>query len=260
MALVRSILAAASIAVLAAGSARAGETARAAALSVCPSGTGECVEIVLRWDYARTDSPPFVDSATGATTHTLRIRGRLGEGPVQWLRLAVTSTKTARRNRLGVVAYLGRSREGRPIILTDHGPLTIETRGLQVGRAGAVVIVDERVGKIVESFLGGLDAGTYVMRDHDHAVVLSKSGACLSPLLSRPGLLKSAATCGDQSEPAVGFGFSERIVGAIATAPDADLAMLRRLLPQTRELDDATLRAKVGRLDEHHLVVTPWAD
>jgi hypothetical protein len=260
MALVRSLLVAACIAALVAGSARANEALRVAALDACPSGADGCIEMKLHWDAARTDKPPFAGARTAEGARTLRVRARLGDGRAQWLRLTVVSTKPARRNHLGEVAYLGRSSAGRPVILTDRGSLAIETRGLLVGRGDAVVIIDASAGKISHSFLGGLVEGTYVMLGADRVAVLSKRGACVSPPSSRPGMLAAVATCGDRREPVAGLAFSEQLSGAIAPAPDADLSMIRRLLPQTRELDDEQLRTKIGRLDASHVVVTPWAD
>ena len=64
----------------------------------------------------------------------------------------------------------------------------------------------------------------------------------------------------DRRAPPEGLRFSEALSGAIDTAPGVDLAMIRKLLPQTRELDDAQLRAKIGRLDDQRLVVTPWGE
>ena len=259
MTLVRSVFIVAGVAALGLTSARADEPSRLVALSACPSAAGGCIEMVAHWDFARTDRPPFVDDG-GAGTRVVKVRGRLRAGRVRAFELAISSAKAARRNYLGEVAYLGRSRDGRPIVVTDRGPLAIETRGVQVGRAGAVVVIDERAGEVVRSFLGGLDGGAYVIDGPDRIGAVSKTGRCLSPPQSRPGALATAAGCADRKAPPDGLKFSETLSGAIEVAPDVDLAMIRKLLPQTRELDDATLRAKLGRLDANHLVVTPWGD
>ena len=130
---------------------------------------------------------------------------------------------------------------------------------MHVGRADAVVIIDERARKVVQSYLGGVYDGAYVVRGPNDTVVLSKSGACVSPPQSRPGALATAAACaGPQPLPAT-FAFSERIGGAVKPAGTVDLAMVRKLLPQSSDLSDAQLRAQMGRVGPHHLVVTPWA-
>ena len=255
MALVRSIVLAASV-VLVSADVRADQSSRVTALGVC-AGAAPCIEMILHWDYARTDKPPVVATRADGV-RVLRLRGRIGQGRVKFHLLAVPVTKGKGGDDLGVVAYLGRSGEGRPVIATDRGPLAIETRGLVIGRSDGVVIIDARQGKVMRSFLGGLAGGTYVMRDADRVGVQGTGGACVSPPVSRPGLVTTKGDCSGQSEPADGLAFSEPIIGAIATAGDVDLAMIRRLLPQTRDLDDAALRMRIGRLGAHHLVVTPW--
>jgi hypothetical protein len=259
MTLVRSVFIAAGVAALGLKGALAEDSSRLVALSACPNVAKGCIEMVVHWDFARTDRPLYVDDA-GAGTRALKVRGRLGAARVRAFELVISSAKAARRNYLGEVAYLGRSRDGRPIVVTDRGPLAIETRGLQVGRSGAVVVIDERAGAVVQSFLGGLDGGTYVFEGPEHISAVTKTGTCLSPPLSRPGALTAAAACDDRRAPPDGLKFSEALNGAIDAAPGVDLAMIRKLLPQTRELDDVALRAKVGRLDATHLVVTPWSD
>lgn len=231
---------------------------RLVALSDCPSGQGACLEMIMHWDYARTDRAPLVTkrAADGKTIRVLTIRGKLEKDRARFFQLAVTSSAERGADDLGEVAYLGRSREGRPIIVTDRGPLALETRGLHVGRADGVVIIDERAQKIVHSYLGGLDGGAYFVSDANAIGAKGRSGVCLSPPQSRPGAL-AASTCTDGAAPE-GFRFSERIRGVIAPASGANLALVRKLLPQTSDLSDDQLRAKVGRVGDHHLVVTPW--
>lgn len=231
------------------------------ALSDCPSGQGACLEMIMHWDYARTDRAPLVAkrvAAGGKTVRVLTVRGSLDKGRARFFQLAVASSADRGADDLGEVAYLGRSREGRPIVLTDQGQLALETRGLHVGRADGVVIIDEWSGKVVRSYLGGLDGGAYFVIGPDAIGAKGRSGVCLSPPESRPGGLKGGAGCADQRPSADGMTFSERISGAISPAPDANLAMVRKLLPQTAEVSDADLRARIGRVGKHHLVVTPW--
>jgi hypothetical protein len=261
MAFVRCILIAIGLAALHTLAARAEEPVRLRALQNCPAQTdgGACVEMTMHWDFARTDRPRFVTGAEKGA-RVIAVRGRLNEGPVRGFELALTPADGAGEDHLGEVAYLGRSRAWQPVIATDQGALALETRGIHVGRSQGVTIIDERAGKIVASYLSGLSGGSYVVRGPDDAVVLSKSGACLSPLPARAGALTPARGCENKAALLTGFAFSERVVGAIAAAPDADLALIRRLLPQTGDLSDDQLRAKIGRVGDHHLVVTPWKD
>lgn len=237
---------------------------RLVALSDCPSGRETaCLEMIMHWDYARTDRAPLIAkraAAAGKTVRVLTVRGRLDNGRARFFQLAVASSGDRRADDLGEVAYLGRSREGRPIVLTDQGPFALETRGLHVGRADGVVIIDERAQKIAHSYLGGLDGGAYFVAGPDAVGAEGRSGLCSSPPESRPGALKGAAACGDQHPSPDGMAFSERIRGAISPVPDANLALVRKLLPQTAEISDAELRARIGRVGDHHLVVTPWGE
>jgi hypothetical protein len=258
MVLVRSLGLAVVIAALTV-QASAKEAVRLRALDACPSGVDGCIEMLMHWDFARTDKPPVVGGVRDGV-RVLTLRGRLKAGRVRSYRLAVSGAQSSRRSHLGEVAYLGRSKDGRPIIVTDQGPLAIETRGLNVGRGAAVVVIDTRRGAIVRALLGGLGGGAYVVGGAGRIGTLSKSGVCLSPPVSRPGALKPLSGCDDRRAPPAALAFSERIIGAIEPAPDADLALIRRLLPQTRDLDDAQLRAKIGRIDADHVVVTPWAE
>lgn len=267
MALVRCTLIAAGMIAASAGG-HAGDAARVVALGQCPNtqekAASGCVEMMMHWDFARTDKPPFVGKRASAgdskTVRVLAVRGRLGKGRVRAFELAVSSRGSLREDYIGEVAYLGRSRDGRPTIVTDQGPLALETRGLHVGRAQSVVIIDVKAKKVVQSYLGGLNEGFYVVRGPDQMAALAMSGACVSPPMSRPGVLTRVASCSDPKPPPEGLSFSERLSGAISPAPDADLAMIRKLLPQTSDLSDEELRAKIGRIGPDHLVVTPWKD
>jgi hypothetical protein len=250
MALVRSVLIAVATAALAAGVSAA--PLRLAAHTACAKDASDCVEMRMHWDFARIDKPPI--GADGM----LAVRGRLGKGEVEAYRLALSTLPSAGLD-LGEVAYLGRSHDGLPMIMTDKGPLTIETRGVHVGRGGAVVIVNAKSRSVKRYYMGGLAGATYVISGASRIGVLTKAGACLSPPMARPGPLKAVAHCGSGTpKPVTGIAFSERVVGAITPAPDADLALIRKLLPQTADLDDETLHSKVGRIDKDHLVVTPW--
>jgi hypothetical protein len=242
------------------GVARAEDVARLRALQDCPRASDDaaCVEMMMRWDAARTDRPRIVADAD-KTARVIAVRGRLSTGRVRAFELVVTPHDRADKRDLGAVAYLGRSRDWRPVIVTDQGALAIETRGVQVGRSQGVTIIDERTRKVVASYLSGLSGGVYIVRGPDDTVVLSKGGACLSPPPSRPGTLSRASGC--DRDPSVGqaLRFSERIAGDFKPASDAQLAVVRALLPQARDLSDGQLRAQVGRLGPHHLIATPWA-
>jgi hypothetical protein len=249
MTLVRTVVITFATAALAAGALSA--PLRLAAHTACAKDASACVEMRMHWDFARTDKPPI--GADG----TLAVRGRLGNGEVEAYRLALSTLPSAGLD-LGEVAYLGRSRDGRPVIMTDKGPLAIETRGVHVGRGGSVVIVNTKTRTVKREYLGGLAGATFVIAGANRIGVLTKTGACLSPPTARPGVLKAVAHCGGTPKPAAGLAFSERVAGVVTLAPDADLALIRKLLPQTAELDDAALHTKVGRIDKDTLVVTPW--
>jgi len=250
MVLVRSVIITFATAALAAGA--LGAPLRLAAHTVCAKDASACIEMRMHWDFARTDKPPI------GTDGTLAVRGRLNKGEVEAYRLALSTLPSAGLD-LGEVAYLGRSRDGRPVIMTDKGPLAIETRGVHVGRGGSVVIVNTKTRKVKREYLGGLAGATYVIAGANRIGVLTKTGACLSPPTARPGVLTAVAHCGAGAQKApAGLAFSERVAGVVTPAPDADLALIRKLLPQTAELDDAALHTKVGRIDKETLVVTPW--
>lgn len=249
MTLVRTVAITFAAAALAAGA--LGAPLRLAAHTVCAKDAMGCVEMNMHWDFARTDKPPI--GADG----TLAVRGRLGKGEIDAFRLALSTLPSAGLD-LGIVAYLGRSHEGRPVIMTDKGPLAIETRGVQVGRGGAVVLINTKTRKVKREYLGGLAGGTYVFGGANNIGVLTKAGVCLTPPTARPGVLKPVSTCDSAPKTTVGLAFSERVAGGVTPAPDADLALIRKLLPQTVDLDDTTLRTKVGRVDKDTIVVTPW--
>jgi hypothetical protein len=245
MALVRSLILFGAAAFAAAGA--HAEALRA--LGSCPKTMRECVEMRMHWDFARTDKPTF--DAKGA----IAVRGRLGDGEAQAFQLSLAAPEGGLD--LGDVAYLGRAKDGLPKILTDRGAFVVETRGVHVGRGSAVVLVNTRSKTLKREYLGGLSGATFVIASADKVGVMTKSGTCLAPPTARPGPLKAVAVCGSVARTPLA-GFSERVAGAIAPAPDADLALIRKLLPQTAEFDDETLRLKIGRIDKNTLVVTPW--
>jgi hypothetical protein len=260
MALVRCLLIAVCMVALHDGAASAADVVRLRALSDCPRAANDaaCIEMMMRWDIARTDRPRVVADAD-ETARVIAVRGRLGEGDVHAYELVVTPGDDADERDLGVVAYLGRSRQWRPIVVTDRGALAVETRGVHVGRSQGVAIVDERTRKVVASYLSGLGGGIYVVRGPDNVVVKSKDGVCVSAPPSRPGALSRASGCEPDPTPNHVLRFSEHVAGDFMPASDAQLAVVRAVLPQSRDLSDAQLRAQVGRLGPHHLIVTPWA-
>lgn len=232
---------------------------RLRAVQDCPRASDDagCVEMMMHWDAARTDRPRIVADDDKAA-RVIVVRGRLSTGRIHAFELVVMPHDVADERDLGAVAYLGRSRDWRPVIVTDQGALAIETRGVQVGRSQGVAIIDERTRKVVASYLSGLSGGVYIVRGPDDMVVLSKGGICVSAPPSRPGTLSRASGC-DRDPPADEVHrFSERIAGDFKPASDAQLAVVRALLPQTSDLSDAQLRAQVGRVGPHHLIVTPW--
>lgn len=203
----------------------------------------------MHWDAARTDKP------TRNAKGLLAVRGSLENDEAEAYLLALPGAEGGLD--FGDVAYLGRSHDGRPTILTNRGKFAIGTRGVQVGRGSAVIIVNTRTKTVKREYLGGLAGATFVVAGVDRIGVMTRSGTCLAPPTMRPGPLKPVQVCGSVSRIPLA-GFSERVAGAIAPAPDVDLALIRKLLPQTEELDDETLRLKIGRIDKHTVVVTPW--
>jgi hypothetical protein len=241
------------------GAVQAADVLRVRALADCPQATDDaaCIEMRMHWDAARTDRPRMV--AKDKAVRVIAVRGRLGEGGVRAYELEVASHDPADARDLGLVAYLGRSREWRPIIVTDRGALAIETRGVLVGRSQGVTVINEKTRKIMASYLSGLSGGTYVVRGPDDLIVLSKSGACVSPPPSVPGALARASGCDAKLAAREAPRFSERVAGDVKPVSDGQLGLVRSLLPQTRDLSDAELRSQVGRIGLDHLIVTPWA-
>ena len=122
MALVRyGFLISAGLFGLCAVGANAKDAVRFSALSTCPAATDSdaCIEMKAHWDFARTDRPTYVGKADGV--RAIAVRGRLGKGRVRAYELVLPSNGAAHEDYLGEVAYLGRSRDGRPIIVTDRG-------------------------------------------------------------------------------------------------------------------------------------------
>jgi len=71
------------------------------------------------------------------------------------LELDYPLSETGSPNELGGFAFVGRSRAGRPIVLTDRGPLEIVTPGIDFESPVDLYVVREKRGRVIRRLIGG---------------------------------------------------------------------------------------------------------
>jgi hypothetical protein len=58
--------------------------------------------------------------------------------------------------QMGAFAFVGRSRSGNPIVLTDRGPLEIKTKSITFSESGELFVVNAKTGKLLKQMMRGI--------------------------------------------------------------------------------------------------------
>jgi hypothetical protein len=120
------------------------------------------------------------------------------------------------------MAYLGRSQENHPIILTNRGPLEILNKEFDLDFSSPkIIIVDEKEKREVARYFS---TGVVDIKERPISVWTSDHGICVSALSNKPGLLKVHSNTCDLGS------------SALAAAPEVTLQQLVSLIPALTDL------------------------
>jgi hypothetical protein len=92
----------------------------------------------------------------------------------------VSESEAVSPNELGGFAFVGRSRAGRPIVLTDRGPLEIATPGIDFESPGDLYVVRERDGRLLARVVGGYAMPFVVTKTGEIGVWDSARAVCIA--------------------------------------------------------------------------------
>jgi len=130
-------------------------------VEACPTSERLCLRAELsltpdrrgRLTY-RLHGNTFTD--TGAITQDIVVSGRLNGGAPRVFLLRSYRPFDDFQNPerdLGFVAFFGRSRGNRPVVLTSHGRLEILTKSVDVSYGAQLMMMDDRTWKVTANFL-----------------------------------------------------------------------------------------------------------
>jgi hypothetical protein len=127
-------------------------------------------------------------------------------------------------NELGVFAFVGRSAKGRPIALTDRGPLEIHTASVTFSGAGDLFVVNEKTGKLLRQLVHGVGTAYVVTTAGEIGSWDAQRAICISAPTNRTRDLAIITTACKKA----GLPTEERVVGgAVVSATDYDEALVR---------------------------------
>lgn len=250
------------------------EPTRAFLLNECPwtDRTVACIEMPLNYGDRRT--PPGAHQAAERVapndnlTWIVTTTGALGGGQTQPVEVSFWAPSGTDDPFLLQIAYLGQSQDGRTIVMSDRGPLTLMDPEFNVGRGPSVYVIDEKEKRLLHAFLTPSN-GSFVMRTPDWISIVRTrepwvhAPSCLPAPELKPGLLSfEHLDCQFAfQKPPPEIEFSAPIGGDIASAPNADLDLIRKLTGAERgDVSDEALRRRTGRITgTQYLVVTPWS-
>lgn len=125
--------------------------------------------------------------------HTILVTGRLDNGPLASFRVLSrreTFFEDQYFENIGQVAFLGRSKTNRPIVLTDRGALEIVTPRLDVAYGHSFAVVDERTWRMKREFLELSGDGYVASASDNFSVWKPKQKLCIAAPTRKPGMLQ----------------------------------------------------------------------
>lgn len=138
----------------------------------------------------------------------------------------VSMSETESPNELGVFAFVGRSAKGRPVVLTNRGPLEIHTASVTFSGAGDLFVVNEKTGKLLRQLVHGVGTAYVVTKAGEIGSWDEKRAICISAPTNRSRDLAIITTaCKSAGLPAEG----RAIGGAAVLATDYDEGLVRSI-------------------------------
>ena len=178
------------------------------AVLTCPKAGANraCLPVTLFNDHAhkgQVNFVPYVMSPNKGPQH-LHVWGRLSGGAQTEFDLKVDweDVYFSEENLHPAIAYLGRSDDNNPIILTKQGTLEITTAGVDVG-ASIHLLVDARHWTLMDQLIAA-DRGEYVFTSGTRIGIWDdERKLCIAAPIRTPGLLRVApGNCAARPTPA----------------------------------------------------------
>lgn len=166
----------------------------------------------------KTDGNPY---SRGTLDHIL-VDGSLleGRGPGTFrLRLdyPISDSEADSPNELGGFAFIGRSKTGLPVVMTDRGPLEIRTPGIDFESPGDLFVVHEKSRRIVSKVIGGYGMPFVATKAGNVGVWDSKRAICISAPSRKTRELQIITTaCRAAGVPADGTILGGNVTGEVS--------------------------------------------
>lgn len=153
----------------------------------------------------------------GAGAFKLILNEPVGDGP------------TDSPEELGAFAFVGRSRAGRPIVLTDRGPFEIETPSVVFESTGDLFVADEKTGRLRARLVAGYAMPFVVTKAGEIGIWDAKRTICITaPSTTSKDIAIVTSACKSAGIPLEGAVVS----GNIEDAPDVTIDQATKLIGQ----------------------------
>jgi hypothetical protein len=163
-------------------------------LDTCPEKTAPFVCLTMPFEWHWRPSQEVIHRRV-PEYEVLRIRGHLLNQPSRVYSVSDDARLDTLRgfsagNAIGSFAYVGRSKENRPIVLTNRGPFEIEAPFIDVSGVPGLIVVDGKRNKVVTRYFP-FDQGEYVVNSPtDVAIWDADRHRCIEAPHRRPGLIR----------------------------------------------------------------------
>lgn len=135
----------------------------------------------------------------------------------------VSDSEAVSPNELGVFAFVGRSPKGRPIVLTDRGPLEIYTASVIFSSEGDLFVVNEKTGKLLKRHVHGVGTAYVVTKAGEIGLWDAQRAICISAPTDRTRNLAIITTaCKNAGLPVE----NKMVGGAAVAATDYDSGLV----------------------------------
>jgi hypothetical protein len=106
----------------------------------------------------------------------------------------VSESEADSPNELGALAFVGRSLNGRPIVLTDRGPLEIRTPGIDFELPAEIYVVRRKSKRVISKLVGGSGMPFVATKAGEIGVWDSKRAICIAAPTARTRNLQIITT------------------------------------------------------------------
>jgi hypothetical protein len=207
-------------------------------LEKCPPTHRACLSVELftyNEEFAQTavkEEPSSWDKQYNTrVVRAVTVRGALAGAAPSTYRLTFKKelSELDGETEIGPAAYLGRSPENRPIILTNRGELEIYDGIVDIAVNPSLATMREKEGKLLGKYMAIYGASFVVTKSGEVGAWDDKRKICLTAPRRVPGMVVIITTaCRTAGIPTKDS--TERVSGNVVSAPDIDIAHVEAII------------------------------